>query len=72
MEFLLGVVLTIAYFVCGFVGYNMGKRSATAPVQKEVSEANEEERRKAKRLREGFEQMMSYNETKARKGQNYN
>lgn len=64
MEFLLGVVITIAYFVCAFVAYNMGKRS-NLPAVKEVSE---EERRKVERERKGFNDMMAYDVTTAMKG----
>lgn len=66
MQFFLGSLVTAAFFIGLFGAYKLGQRSRK-PVTKEI---DEQELERAKRLRRDFEQMMSYDISKAlgRKG----
>lgn len=68
MEFLLGALMTAAFFVCLYgayrVGYKAGKE-AYKPVHKEVDEHTAD---KAKQIQKGFQDLMSYDVTKAVSG----
>lgn len=64
MEYLIGALITAAFFVCLYVAYKAGQRSRK-PVNREI---DEEQKRKAQQLRKGFEQLMSYDVSKALKG----
>lgn len=61
MEYLIGALITVAFFVCMYASYKAGQRSRK-PVHREI---DEEQARKAQRLRNGFEELMSYDVTKA-------
>jgi len=64
MEFLIGALATVAFFVCLYGAYKAGQRSRkTVP-----REIDEQEAHRAKQLRQGFEQLMSYDVTKAVSG----
>lgn len=67
MQFLLGA-LAMALFSCAMgTAYIYGKRSRprAAPQTREV---DEQERRRAERLKQGFSELMSYDVTTALKG----
>jgi len=61
MQFLLGSLVTAVFFISLFGAYKLGQRSRK-PIQKEI---DEETLQKAERLRRSFEQMMSYDVSKA-------
>lgn len=61
MEFILGALSTAAFLFCLYAAYKYGQRSRKSVPR----EMDEQQVQRAKRLREGFEQMMSYNESKA-------
>jgi hypothetical protein len=62
MDFFYGMFIGACFFVCLFLAYRIGQKKTFAPAPKEASE---EERRKAERMREGFNQLMSYDVTTA-------
>jgi hypothetical protein len=72
MELLiLGALVTAFFFVCLFGAYTVGKmdRNAKQPTADfELDDEELEQRERAKRLKKGFDEMMAYNEAKARKG----
>jgi hypothetical protein len=61
MEYLIGALIPVLFFICMYGAYKAGQRSHK-PVQKEV---DEEQKQKAQRLRSGFEQLMGYDVSKA-------
>jgi len=61
MQFFLGVLVTVAFFLCLYTAYKAGTR-ARKPSQREV---DEETIQKAQRIRQGFQQLMSYDVSKA-------
>jgi hypothetical protein len=64
MEYLIGALATVAFFVCMYGAYIVGQRSRkTVP-----REIDEQEAQRAKQLRRGFEQLMSYDVSKAVSG----
>lgn len=67
MQFLSGVLFAVLFFSAVIAAYILGQRSKQTVAQKAV-EVNEEERKKAQRMREGFDQMMAYDVTTATKG----
>jgi hypothetical protein len=71
MQFLVGA-LTVTAFFCAFIsGYMAGQRAKQPAVEFELDEDEaelQEQRERAKRLKKGFDEMMAYNEAKARKG----
>lgn len=66
MEHLIGALIAAAFFVSHYAAYKLGQRSRR-PTQREL---DEEQMRKAKKMREDFERLMSYDVDKAlgRKG----
>jgi gas vesicle protein len=64
MQFLYGLLTGAGFFVALFYVYKLGQQSKR-PAAKET---NEEERKKAEKMRQGFEQLMSYDVTTALKG----
>lgn len=64
MEYLIGALGMALFFACLYGAYKAGTRSRK-PVQRETDET---ELQRAKRLRQGFEQLMSYDVTQAVKG----
>lgn len=64
MEYLVGALVAAALFACMFGAYKLGQRSRR-PVNREV---DEEQSRQAKKLKKDFQQMMTYDVTKALKG----
>lgn len=64
MEYLIGALATVAFFLCMYGAYKAGQRSRK-PVHKEV---DEQQMQKAKELRRGFEQLMGYDVAKAVSG----
>jgi hypothetical protein len=60
MQFLYGLLSGAGFFVALFYVYRLGQRSKRPAVQ-----ADEEERKKAVKMRQGFEQLMSYDVTTA-------
>lgn len=60
MQYLAGALITALFFVAFGAGYYAGKKH-----RPKLNEADEQERLKAERLRKGFQQMMSYDVTKA-------
>jgi hypothetical protein len=64
MEYFIGALIPVLFFICTYLGYKLGQRSRV-PVAREI---DEQEQRKAKQLRAGFEQLMSYDVTKAVSG----
>lgn len=72
MDFLLGALLTAVLFICLFMAYTYGQMNAAKPRDLPLMDDEdfelEEQRQKAKELKKGFDEMMSYNEAKARKG----
>jgi hypothetical protein len=65
MDFYYGMFCGACFFVCLFLAYRIGQKKTFAPAPKETSE---EERRKAQRMREAFDDMMKYDVTTALKG----
>jgi hypothetical protein len=63
MQFISGVLVTVLFFVAMYAAYKLGRQSKRPAVQ-----ADEEERKKAVKMRQGFEQLMSYDVTTALKG----
>jgi hypothetical protein len=63
MQFISGVLVTALFFVAMYGAYRLGRKSKRPTVQ-----ADEEERKKAVKMRQGFEQLMSYDVTTALKG----
>ncbi|ULL14351.1 hypothetical protein DVH26_07750 [Paenibacillus sp. H1-7] len=61
MEYLIGALGTVFFLLCLYAAYKAGQRSRK-PVLREV---DEEQVRKAQRLRSGFEQLMGYDVSKA-------
>jgi hypothetical protein len=61
MDYLIGALITAAFFLCIYGAYKAGQRSRK-PVLREI---DEEQMRKAQRLRNDFEQLMSYDVSKA-------
>jgi hypothetical protein len=70
MDFLLGVLFAVAFFVLLLAAYQLGQRSKQKDSELVLNDEFElvEQRRKAKKLHEDFQQLMTYNEAKARKG----
>lgn len=73
MQFALGALITAAFFCCLSIGYILGQRSKQPkPMDLHLMDDEdfeiEEQREKAKAIKKGFDEMMSYNEAKARKG----
>lgn len=70
MQFLFGVLATAALFVVVYMAYTLGQLSGQK--QKDTSNDDDfelqEQREKAKRIKKGFDEMMTYNENIARKG----
>jgi len=64
MQFALGVLVTVAFFLCLYTAYKAGTR-ARKQNQREIDETTKQ---KAERLRKGFEDMMSYDVSKAVSG----
>ena len=66
MQFLLGSLSTAIFFISLFFAYKLGQRSRKPP----QIEIDEQEMQRAQRLRREFEQLMSYDVSKAlgRKG----
>lgn len=66
MEYAIGALIPVLLFICFYAGYKIGQRSRR-PVHREV---DEETVRKAKELKKGFADLMSYDVHKAlgRKG----
>ena len=65
MEFLTGVLFAVCFFGVGISAYMFGKKSKQPIVPLVV---DEESQRKAERVRQGFEQMMTYDVHTALKG----
>lgn len=61
MEYLLGALIMAAFFVCLYGAYIAGQKSRK-PTHREV---DDQEVNKAKEIRKGFEQLMSYDVSKA-------
>lgn len=55
MQFLLGSLSTVVFFVCLYLAYRMGQRTKRPIVMKD-----EEAKRKAESVRSGFLQLMNY------------
>lgn len=64
MEYLIGALIPVAFFVCMYGAYRAGQRSHK-PLNKEI---DEQEAHKAKQLRKGFTELMAYDVTKAVSG----
>lgn len=64
MQFLLGLLSGVGFFVVLLYVYKLGQQSKRPA----VTQTNDEEARKAKHLRDGFVQLMSYDVTTALKG----
>ena len=66
MEYLIGALITAFFFISLYCAYRLGQMSRK-PVHREV---DEDQKHKAEQLRKGFEQLMSYDVSKAigRKG----
>lgn len=61
MEYLIGALATVAFFLCVYGAYKAGQKSRkTVP-----REIDEQDAQRAKQLRKGFEQLMSYDVSKA-------
>ncbi|MMZ70140.1 hypothetical protein D1872_331190 [compost metagenome] len=61
MQYLIGALATVAFFVCLYGAYKAGQRSRkTVP-----REIDEQEAQRAKQLRKGFDQLMGYDVSKA-------
>lgn len=63
LQFLLGVLLTAAFNLSLYGMYKLGQRTKRPKLKED-----EEAQRKAQRMRQGFEDMMSYDVTKAVSG----
>jgi hypothetical protein len=61
MEYLIGALIPVLFFVCFYAGYKSGQRTHR-PIPREI---DEQEAQKAKDIRKGFEQLMSYDVSKA-------
>lgn len=61
MDFLLGSLATAAYFISLYFAYRLGTQSRKLAHKQQ----DEQEKRKAERLRQGFQQLMSYDVSKA-------
>lgn len=64
MEFLSGVLFTASFFGVFYCAYKLGQKSKRPT----VSPVDEESQKKAERVRQGFEQMMTYDVHTALKG----
>lgn len=62
MQYLIGALIPVLFFICFYAGYKAGQRSRR-PTHREV---DEQQVRKAQQMRRGFEQLMSYDMEKAR------
>lgn len=63
MQFLLGLLTGAGFFVALMYVYRLGQQS-----KKPVVKVDEEDQRKANKMRQEFEQLMSYDVTTALKG----
>lgn len=61
MQYLIGALMTAAFFCCMYVAYKAGQRSRR-PTHREV---DEQQVHKAQQIRKSFEQLMSYDVSKA-------
>jgi hypothetical protein len=75
MQFLLGALAAAAFFVVLVIVYTLGQvngqKHKPDPIEFELDDEEaelQEQRERAKRLKKGFDEMMAYNEAKARKG----
>ena len=64
MQFLLGLLSGVGFFVVLLYVYRLGQQSKRPA----VVQADEEGQKKAERMRQGFEQLMSYDVQTALKG----
>lgn len=64
MEFLSGVLFAASFFGIGYCCYKLGQKSKRPA----VAQVDEEGQKKAERVRQGFEQLMSYDVHTAVKG----
>lgn len=63
MQFLLGLLTGVGFFVALMYVYRLGQQS-----KKPAVKANEEDQRKAAGMRKAFDEMMTYDVTTALKG----
>jgi hypothetical protein len=68
MQFLFGLLFAAGLFLALMASYEFGKKSTKTEHKAEEDFELEEQRERAKRLKKGFDEMMAYNEAKARKG----
>jgi hypothetical protein len=72
MDFILGAGFAVALFCCltgaYMLGQVKGQKQKDTSNDFELDEDEAERRDRAKRLKKGFDEMMAYNEAKARKG----
>jgi hypothetical protein len=61
MDYLIGALIMALFFACIYAAYKSGQRSRQ-PVHREV---DEQQVQKHKQLRKGFEELMSYDVSKA-------
>lgn len=64
MQFIYGALSAVAFLFCISTAYWAGQRS----VKTKHREPSDEAKRKAEKIRKGFEQLMSYDVSKALKG----
>lgn len=60
MEYLVGALMMVLFFAVFYAGHYLGSRK-----KRPTKEPDETERYKAERLRQGFQQLMSYDVSKA-------
>lgn len=61
MEYLIGALIPVALFACVYVGYNFGRTAKKVAPRVTDDETTE----KARRIQAGFQDLMSYDVTKA-------
>lgn len=64
MDILIGSLIPVVLFACVYIGYNFG-RTSHKPVHKEVDEQVVD---KAREIQKGFQDLMSYDVSKAVRG----